>query len=107
MGKYGLSDNELDVMLHILSANERISKVILYGSHAKGIDKQFSDIDPAIVGEELTRKDFNALKAALYESPLLYQQDIVIYNSLKNSDLISHIDRCGIVIYSRVNKVGL
>ena len=62
MGKYGLSDNELDVMLHILSANERISKVILYGSHAKGIYKQFSDIDPAIVGEELTRKDFNALK---------------------------------------------
>ena len=107
MGYYGLSDKDLDVMLRILSANERISKVILYGSHAKGIDKQFSDIDPAIVGEELTRKDFNALKAALYESPLLYQQDIVIYNSLKNSDLISHIDRCGIVIYSRVNKVGL
>lgn len=104
MGYYGLSDKDLDVMLRILSANERISKVILYGSRAKGNYKAFSDIDLALVGEGLTRNDINALNAAFYESSLPYQQNIVIYNSLKNSELISHIDRCGIVIYSRVNK---
>ena len=102
---YGISDTELRVITRTFEANERISAVILYGSRAKGNYKPFSDVDLTLVGDNLSRKDINYIYAAFDESSLPYKFDISIFNSLKNEKLIEHINRCGIVIYSRKKNV--
>ena len=42
---YGLKDIELVKISEVFASNERIKRVILYGSRAKGNYKPFSDID--------------------------------------------------------------
>ena len=98
---YGLSDKDLSLMRHTFEANERISSVILFGSRAKGNYKAFSDVDLALVGDGLSRKDVNSIYAAFDESSLPYKFDILLFHSLKNDALIDHINRVGIIIYSR------
>lgn len=98
---YGLSDKDLSLMRHTFEANERISSVILFGSRAKGNYKAFSDVDLALVGDDLSRKDVNSIYAAFDESSLPYKFDILLFHSLKNDALIDHINRVGIIIYSR------
>lgn len=88
-------------MRHTFEANERISSVILFGSRAKGNYKAFSDVDLALVGDDLSRKDVNSIYAAFDESSLPYKFDILLFHSLKNDALIDHINRVGIIIYSR------
>lgn len=98
---YGLSDIEIGVITRSFEVNERISAVILYGSRAKGNYKPFSDVDLAIIGDNLSKKDINSIYAAFDESSLPYKFDICIYDSLKNEELRDHINRRGIVIYKR------
>ena len=98
---YGLSDKDLSLMRHTFEANERISSVILFGSRAKGNYKAFSDVDLALVGDDLSRKDVNSIYAAFDESSLPYKFDILLFHSLKNDAMIDHINRVGIIIYSR------
>ena len=42
---YGLKDTELEKLRKTFAANERIERVVLYGSRAKGNYKPFSDVD--------------------------------------------------------------
>ena len=58
---YGLTDNELQYIVSLLSENTKITKAVLYGSRAKGNFKPFSDVDIALFGEELSQKDVKEL----------------------------------------------
>lgn len=102
---YGFKDDELNTLEEMFASNRRIERVILYGSRAKGNYKPFSDVDITLVGSELSRKDVNALYAAIDVSLLPYKFDISLFSSLKNEDLIEHIARRGIVIYQRKEEV--
>lgn len=97
--QYGLKDIELKKLHDLFSENRNIKQVILYGSRAKGTHKPFSDIDIALVGTSLSRTDMNRLHAAFDETSLPYKIDITLLHSLKNNELIDHINRRGIVIY--------
>ena len=101
---YGLKDIEIEKICRLFAENERIESVILYGSRAKGNYKPFSDVDITLKGDELTRHDLNFLKISIDDLLLPYQFDISIFKSLKNSDLIEHINRVGIAIYKKNNK---
>ena len=98
---YGLKDIEIEKICRLFAENERIESVILYGSRAKGNYKPFSDVDITLKGEELTRRDLNFLKISIDDLLLPYQFDISIFKSLKNPDLIDHINRVGIAIYKK------
>lgn len=54
-----------------------------------------------IVGDGLTRNDMNCLAGDIDELLLPYNIDLSLFASLRNQELIDHINRCGIVIYSR------
>lgn len=97
----GLNDKECSTLQSLFEANERITEVILYGSRAKGNYKPFSDVDIALVGNTLSRTDINRLYAALDESLLPYKFDISLLASLKNAELVAHIERVGITIYNK------
>ena len=97
----GLNDQESAVLQSLFAANERITEVILYGSRAKGTYKPFSDVDIVLVGDNLMRTDVNKLYAAIDTTSLPYKFDISLLASLKNEELIAHIERVGITIYKR------
>ena len=98
---YGLTDTDLQKLTMLFSHNRKIERVILYGSRAKGNYKPFSDIDITLIGEGLTRSDVNRLASDIDDLLLPYQFDISLFTSLKNKDLIEHIERVGIGIYQR------
>ena len=98
---YGLKDKELDDLGSVFASNERIDRVVLYGSRAKGNYKPFSDVDIVLVGDNLSVTDLSRLSLAIDDLLLPYQFDISIYHTLKNKELIDHIQRRGITIYER------
>lgn len=101
---YGLKDIELAKLNEVFAANERIERVVLYGSRAKGNYKPFSDVDITLEGAELTHTDLNRLSLAIDDLLLPYQFDISIFHTLKNEALIDHIRRMGITIYEKKSE---
>ena len=101
---YGLKDIELEKLSKVFAANERIERVVLYGSRAKGNYKPFSDVDITLEGAELTHNDLSRLSLAIDDLLLPYQFDISIFHTLKNEALIDHIRRMGITIYEKKSE---
>ena len=98
---YGLKDTELTRLKVLFAKNDRIERVILYGSRAKGTYKPFSDVDITLVGSELTHQDLIKIILDIDDLLLPYMFDISIFHTLKNSELIDHINRRGIEIYEK------
>ena len=98
---YGLTDIELQKLTMALSSVSGVKKAILYGSRAKGNYKPFSDIDITLVGDSLSRRDLNVASRALDDLLLPYQIDLSLYDTLKNEDLIEHINQYGVEIFVR------
>ena len=96
-----MNEKECAALQTLFAANARIAEVILYGSRAKGNYKPFSDVDIVLIGDDLSRTDINRLYAAIDDSSLPYKFDISLLASLKNEELIAHIERVGITIYKR------
>lgn len=101
---YGLKEIELAKLNEVFAANERIERVVLYGSRAKGNYKPFSDVDITLEGAELTHTDLNRISLAIDDLLLPYQFDISIFHTLKNEALIDHIRRMGITIYEKKSE---
>ena len=99
--KYGLLEPDLDHILSILTENRKIQEVILFGSRAKGNNSPGSDIDIAIRGAGLKLDDIIEAKIAFDELSLPYTLDLVIYDQIKDSALVEHINRVGILLFNR------
>ncbi|WP_283159004.1 nucleotidyltransferase domain-containing protein [Clostridium tertium] len=83
-----------------LSKFNEIEKTIIFGSRAKGNYKPGSDIDLAIIGENINFDTVSRLHSLLEDQgPLPYLFDIVDYTHLNDDELKAHIDRSGKVIY--------
>lgn len=78
--------------------NQKIERVILFGSRAKERAKAGSDIDLALVGEDLHFRDLCDIATKLDELNLPYHIDLVGYDKISNEELKEHIDRVGVEI---------
>lgn len=103
---YGLTDTEWRKLLGVFAGNERIRQAMLYGSRAKGTYKPFSDIDIALVGDDLSRMDLNRLLLAVDDLLLPYHVDLSLFHALKNEALLDHIRRRGIIIYENIHDAS-
>ena len=97
---YGLEKNDVELIINVLETNNKVSKALLFGSRAKGNFEAGSDIDIAIKGAELKLNDVIDLRIAFDELLLPYKFDIVIYNRISEPDLLDHIKRVGIELYT-------
>ena len=98
----GLRPSDLKYMVGAFSHFSEVEKCVLFGSRAKGTFRNGSDVDIAIYGEKVNHTIARDISFVLNEeSPLPYHFDIVVYNQITNADLIEHIDRVGVVIYTR------
>ncbi len=99
--KYGLSTSELDKVVRLIGQNEKVDKVILFGSRAKGNYQNGSDIDLALKGRNLNLDDVLNLSVDFDQLDLPYKIDLVIYDRIKESVLVEHIKRVGVVLFDR------
>lgn len=99
--KYGIKEEQWDMLCYIFAKNPRIEKVILYGSRAKGTFKPYSDVDITLVGSDLSTTDLADTMNAIDDLLLPYMFDVSLYHKLKSPKLLDHISRRGIVIYKK------
>jgi len=98
---YGLNQQYIGSINDIFSQYHQISKVILFGSRAKGNYKAGSDIDLTIFGDEIDLKLFHKIELEMDDLLLPYKVDLSIYNDLKNEDLKEHINRVGVIFFQK------
>jgi len=101
----GLLDRDLNSIIEAVDKYSEIEEVILFGSRAMGNYKKGSDVDLAIVGENIDRKILRRISDDLNEEyPLPYFFDVLNYNDISNEALKKHIDSVGKSIYKRNSK---
>lgn len=88
-------------MLDVFGQFQEIEQVLIFGSRAKGNCRPGSDIDLALKGDNVTEQTVLRLRGMLDDVPLPYFFDVVNYRSIKNTDMVQHIDRIGEVLYQR------
>lgn len=100
--KFGLKDSDLKYIIEEISKFPQIEKAVIFGSRAKGNYKPGSDVDIAIYGEDITFSILSKLHANLEEeSPMPYFFDILDYTHSENEDIKGHVDRVGVIIYTK------
>lgn len=99
---YGLLDKDINYIINTLRRFPEIEKAIIFGSRAMGNYKKGSDIDLAIVGENITNDILHEVYDYLNEVyPIPYFFDILNYDTLSNKNLKTHINEIGKVIYQK------
>ncbi len=99
--RYGLKNIIIENINNIFSQYPQIEKAVLYGSRAKGNYKTGSDIDLVLYGNKLTLSLVNKVINEIDDLLLPYSFDISIFDHLSNPALIEHINRVGIIFFSR------
>ena len=103
--KYGLLDDQLELIEKALGSHPEIETAVLYGSRAINTFKEASDVDIALKGEKVN-KDL-AINLKIYfeeETDLPYFFDCLSYHDLDNKKLKEQIDKYGVVIYRKAWK---
>lgn len=98
---YGLSDTVITDICRVLSKHSNISKVFIFGSRAKGNYSEHSDIDLAVVGDNISFNQLMDINIQIEDLGLLYKVDIIDYNKNIGTPIGEHIDRVGLVFYSK------
>ena len=98
---HGLKEETLEKIIGVFEKHEDIEKAILYGSRAKGNYSNGSDVDITLVGESLNLKTLNKIENEIDDLMLPYTIDLSIFHHIKNQDLLDHIERVGVEIYSK------
>lgn len=100
--RLGLEKFDLNYILDTIKKFSEIEKAVIFGSRAKGNYKPGSDVDIAVYGEKINFDTISALHSLLEEhGPLPYFFDVVDYTHLNSQELKAHIDRVGVVIFSK------
>ena len=101
--KYGLSTSNLKEIQRVFTNNDRVKKVILFGSRAMGTYKPGSDVDLVIQGDLITLNDIISLNIRLEELDFLIHFDLLSWSSITDPNVLDHIKRVGIAIYDKSN----
>ena len=104
LNEFGLRQKDVDYMLQLFKSIPAIEKVILYGSRATGNFEKGSDVDLALVGENVKYGDVAHVHYTLEnESPTLLWFDVLHLDRLKNEKL-KHQIILGKIIYTLKNS---
>lgn len=93
--KGGITAEDLESIVTAIKKNRKVKKIILFGSRAKGNYKKGSDIDIAIIEDEISFNQLNQIRVDVNELMLPYNIDIIDFKKIKNKELRKHIIRVG------------
>ena len=98
---FGIKDEIIDRIQQVFAHVPEIDEAILFGSRAKGNFKPGSDIDIALVGDGLKLSLVNKTSLLLDDLMLPYTFDLAVLKQITNDNLLSHIERVGVILYSK------
>lgn len=102
--RYGLTEDAIARIKAVFAACPEIERVVLYGSRAKGTQRNGSDIDLTIEGEAVSPSQLLRIENTLDDLLLPYKMDISLLRRIDNPDLLAHIRRVGQVFYEKTVK---
>ena len=88
----GLSEKSLRAIANVVYSNERVQGAKIFGSRAIGTFHEGSDIDICLFGEELTISDLNRISSELDDLNIPEIVDLVNFRTIKNENLLKHIE---------------
>lgn len=97
--KFGLSDTVISELQEVFRRHANIKKVLIFGSRSKGNYRAGSDIDLALVGNDIDYNQLLTLRCEIDDLDFLYSVDLLDYQQKKGTPLGDHIDRVGQVFY--------
>jgi uncharacterized protein len=98
---HGLTHITVEKICAIFQRYVEIEKAVLYGSRAKGNFKTGSDIDLTLYGEKLSPNLLGDIAESLDDLLLPYTIDLSIFDTLNHKELREHIERVGVLFYTR------
>ncbi|KAF0209975.1 MAG: DNA polymerase beta domain-containing [Ignavibacteria bacterium] len=96
--RYGITVEALDSIIKTIRKQNKVKKLILFGSRAKNNFRKGSDIDIAIIADELSLSELNQIRVDLSELLLPYKVDVIDYMTISNKDIIEHINKVGVTL---------
>jgi uncharacterized protein len=102
--KFGLHEKFIAEIVSVFRKFPQVAEVILYGSRAKGTYKNGSDIDLTLKGNDISLSILNKISQDLDDLNSPYTFDISVFDHIENRDLTQHIERAGILFYSKEKK---
>ena len=96
-----MEKKDLESIVRVIAQCSKVESAILFGSRAKGNHRESSDWDIALKGPELSISDVLSIQVQMDDLWLPTAVDILIYDSIQNPALLDHIDRVGVLVWSR------
>ena len=97
--KFGLSDTVIKELQDVFRRHANIKKVLIFGSKSKGNYRAGSDIDLAVIGNDIDYNQLLSIHCEIDDLELLYSVDLLDYQKKKGTPIGDHIDRVGQVFY--------
>lgn len=86
-------------LMPLLESEDKVERVLLFGSRARGDHRPNSDIDLAVEGKDVPL----SLNTRMREAAGLYKLDIVRVEEIDNEALLREIHKYGILMYKRTH----
>jgi len=100
MSDLGLKQQDLDLIISVISGFPEVNQALIFGSRAKRNYRDGSDVDIALKGTELNLNVISQISYQLNEETTLpYTFDVLNYQSITSNELKEHIDRVGVTIF--------
>ena len=97
--KFGLSDSVIVELQDVFRRHKNISKLLIFGSRAKGNYREGSDIDLVAIGNNLDYNQIIKILTEIDDLELLYSVDLLDYSKIIGTPIGDHINRVGQVFY--------
>ncbi len=104
--RYGLTEAAIARINAVFAACPEIDRVVLYGSRAKGTQRNGSDIDLTIEGDAVSHSQVLRIENSLDDLLLPYKMDLSLLREIGNPDLLEHIRRVGLVFYEKKRETA-
>lgn len=91
----GLSEQEHTGIKRVLATETKVHGALIFGSRAMGTHRPSSDLDLALVGDELRLQDLARIQSKLSAMNLTVDVDLIIHASIENPALKQHIQTFG------------
>jgi predicted nucleotidyltransferase len=102
---FGIALRSFKQILDVFKKFTEVERVEIFGSRAMKFEKKGSDIDLVVYGSKVNDDILHNIKIILNEKfSIPYFIDVLDFKSIKNSDLLEHINNEGKVIYERDSK---
>ena len=98
-----IPDPVLHRLLHVFRNDNAIDKVYLYGSRARGDNRPNSDIDLALLGDNIK----SSVILAIQEAAGLYKVDVINLSDEWDRDFVEEFEKDAVLIYELETSAAL